>query len=86
MTMVYTKESELGRQFAPKISYAVAKNEERGMWIGSILIGEEYYETDPYKTKESALSELLGCISSLCKQCQETEKSINDEIYGRKNS
>lgn len=84
--MVYTKESEIGRQFAPKISYAVAKNIERGMWIGSISIGEEYYETDPYKMKEGALSELLGCISSLGEKCQKIENLINDEIYGRKNS
>ena len=81
MAMVYIKESEIGRQFAPKISYAVAKNIERGMWIGSISIGEEYYETDPYKTKEGAVSELLGCIEELKEKTEQIINELNDIVY-----
>ena len=84
--MIDKKAEKRGRTFAPYITYAVAKNKESGKWLASVCIDECYYETDPYKTKEGALSELLGCINALGGKCQEIEDLINDEIYGRKNS
>ena len=81
MNVVDEKAEKLGRQFAPKLSYAVEKNKERGRWIGSILIGEEYYETNPYKTKGGAISELLRVINSLGRQCEETGDLIKQNIH-----
>ena len=34
--------------------------QEEGKWYASIFIGREYYETDPYKDKQSAVAEAYG--------------------------
>lgn len=68
------KAYKLGKQFSPGVTYAVARNELSGRWLGSISIGEMYYETDPYKDKDSAVSELLGCLEALK---EKTEQVIN---------
>lgn len=64
-----------GRKFAPNVSYAIARNEERGKWIGSVSIDECYYETEPHKDKDGAVSELLGCLEALKGKI---EKVINE--------
>lgn len=56
---------------SPCVTIAVAKNEQSGRWLGSISIGEMYYETDPYKDKDSAVSELLGCLDALKENIEE---------------
>lgn len=68
------KAYNLGIQCYPFVTYAVARNEHSGRWIGSISIGEMYYETDPYKDKDGAVSELLGCLEALK---EKTEQVIN---------
>ena len=52
---------------SPCVTFAVARNEQSGRWLGSISIGEMYYETDSYNDKDGAVSELLGCLESLKK-------------------
>ena len=69
------KAHKLGIHFSPCVTYAVARNEQSGRWIASISIGEMYYETDPYKDKDGAVSELLGCLDALK---EKIEKAINE--------
>ncbi len=68
------KAYNLGIHCYPFVTYAVERNEHSGRWIGSISIGEMYYETVPYKDKDSAVSELLGCLEALK---EKTEQVIN---------
>ena len=42
--------------------------QEEGKWKAYISIGEEYYETDPYKNKQSAVAEAYGWWDSA--KCQ----------------
>lgn len=56
---------------SPCVTIAVARNERSGRWLGAISIGEMYYETDPYKDKDSAVSEMLGCLDALKKNIEE---------------
>lgn len=69
------KAHKLGIHCSPCVTYDVARNEQSGRWIASISIGEMYYETDPYKDKDGAVSELLGCLDALK---EIIEKSINE--------
>lgn len=45
-----------------------------------------YYETDPYKDKDGAVSELLGCLKALKENIEEKINELNDILYGRKDS
>ena len=65
------KVHKLGIHCSPCVTYAVARNEQSGRWLGSISIGEMYYETDPYKDKDGAVSELLGCLDALKENIEE---------------
>lgn len=80
------KAHKLGIHCSPGATYAVARNEHSGRWIASISIGEMYYETDPYKDKDGAVSELLGCLGALKEKTEEIINELNDILYGRKNS
>jgi hypothetical protein len=71
---------------SPGATYAVARNEHSGGWLGSISIGEMYYETYPYKDKDSAVSELLGCLEALKEKTEEKINELNDILYGRKDT
>lgn len=68
------KSYKLGKYCSPGVTYVVARNEHSGRWLGSISIGEMYYETVPYKDKDGAVSELLGCLEALK---EKTEQVIN---------
>ena len=65
------KAHKLGIHCSPCVTIAVARNERSGRWLGSISIGEMYYETDPYKDKDSAVSEMLGCLDALKEKIEE---------------
>lgn len=84
--MVNKKAQKQGKVFAPYITYAVAKNKESGKWLASVCIGEIYYETDPYKKKEGAVSELIGYLDALKEKTEEKINELNDILYGRENS
>lgn len=43
------------KAFLPKTDFEIYQ--WNGRWKVSISIGDEYYETDPYKRKEDALNE-----------------------------
>lgn len=75
------KAHKLGIHCSPCVTNAVARNEQSGRWIASISIGEMYYETDPYKDKDGAVSELLGCLDALK---EKIEKAINELKDDRK--
>lgn len=80
------KAHKLGIHCSPCVTNAVARNEQSGRWIASISIGEMYYETDPYKDKDGAVSELLGCLDALKEKIEEKINELNDIVYGRKDS
>ncbi len=62
-----------GNQFAPAIDTEFLKTESG--WVGSVTIGGDYYESDPYKEKSYAESEILGYLEGL-------EAKIEGEIDG----
>lgn len=80
------KAHKLGIHCSPCVTYAVARNEQSGRWIASISIGEMYYETNPYKDKDGAVSELLGCLDVLKENTEEKINELNNMFYGRKDS
>lgn len=80
------KAHKLGIHCSPCVTYAVARNEQSGKWLASISVGEMYYETDPYKDKDGAVSELLGCLDALKEKIEEKINELNDILYGRKDS
>ena len=80
------KAYKLGIHCCPDVTYAVTRNDQRGKWIGSISIGEMYYETDTYKDNGGAISELLGCLDALKEKTEEKINELNDILYGRKDS
>lgn len=80
------KAYKLGIHCSPCVTYAVARNEQSGRWLASISIGEMYYETDPYKDKDGAVSELLGCLVALKENTEEKINELNDILYDRKDT
>lgn len=70
------KAYKLGIHCSPGVTYAVARNEQSGRWLASISIGEMYYETDPYKDKDGAVSELLGCLESLKEKIEQVRNEV----------
>lgn len=70
------KAYKLGIHCSPCVTYAVARNEHSDRWLASISIGEMYYETDPYKDKDGAVSELLGCLESLKEKIEQVRNEV----------
>lgn len=59
-----------GIELAPNVDCEVSmindsKDGRHKWWVGTACIGEEYYETDMYKSKEYAVSELIGYLEFL---------------------
>lgn len=59
-----------GVNLSPKVDCEVSmvndpKDGRRKWWVGSVCIGDEYYETDQYKSKDCAISEMLGYLEFL---------------------
>lgn len=50
-----------------------------GLWKCSISIGEEYYETDPYKDKGCAIAELRGWWDGTKIKVEQFLKSVENE-------
>lgn len=59
------KAHELGRRYSPRVSHFVGWHKESDRWFASVSMGDYYYETDRYKDKDGAVSELLGCLEAL---------------------
>ena len=75
------KAHKLGIHCSPCVTNAVARNEQSGRWIASISIGEMYYETDPYKDKDGAVSELLGCLDALKEKIEKAINELKGSVY-----
>lgn len=58
------KAYNLGRGFASKVGTDFCKR-GFGKWIGYVTIGGGYFESDPYKEKSSAESEILGYLEGM---------------------
>ena len=59
-----------GVNLSPKVDCEVSmvnddKDKRHKWWVGTVCIGEEYYETDQYKSKDYAISEMLGYLEFL---------------------
>lgn len=72
------KAKKLGVMCSPKVIFGVGKQD--GKWVGLFEIGDYYYETDPYSKKESAISELCGCLETL----KLNTEHVLDELNGVK--
>ena len=78
------KAYKLGIDCSPVVTYAIARNEHSGRWLGSISIewlcsisiDDMYYETEPYKDKDSAVSELLGCLEALKEKIEQVRYEV----------
>ena len=64
-----TNAFELGRSFAPKVDVDLWVD-ARGIHKGGISIGEEYYETDPWRKREDVIRELKGYLAGIKKQIE----------------
>ena len=67
------KAKKLGVMHSPNVIFGVGVQD--GKWVGCFDIGDYYYETDPYSTKECAILELCGCLQNLKLK---TEKAIDE--------
>ena len=73
------KAKKSGAMFSPHVSCCVGGRD--GEWVGSINIGDYYYETDPYPEKEGAISELCGCLETLKLRTEQVIDELNG-LYG----
>lgn len=71
------KEKAMKNAFPPKVELCQWRN-DYGMYKASLSIGEEYYESDPYKEAAYALCEIKGYIDGLQIQIDGIMKVIND--------
>lgn len=69
-----------GKMFAKGIDVELCKKKD--LHYVSISLDEEYYETDPYKNKDYALSEAKGYLEGLktqiCNELLNIERQLND--------
>ena len=70
---------KIGKNFTSKFD-AQVRNDRRGRWYGLVHIGENYYETDPYLTREGAMSELKGYLEGLTVQMQAFMEYLDGEL------
>lgn len=63
-TTAMRKAHETGKEFAPSVNLDFSQLDD-GRWVGSVFIGELYYESDPYQDKRKAAAEVLGYIQQI---------------------
>lgn len=69
---------ELGKGFAYEVSYYIEKKDSK--YICCCNIGSDYYESDPCKYKENALSEVLGFLEGFEINLKKEIESIKKEL------
>lgn len=67
---------QIGRDFAPECDFSVYKVGNRH-WTATILIGDFYYETDPYTDKQGAIDEQRGCLLAIKEQIEKYLDSLS---------
>ena len=72
------KAKKLGVMCSPNVIFGVGKQD--GKWVGCFDIGDYYYETDPYRTKQDALLELRGCIIGIMDDLQKELNDMTNEL------
>lgn len=65
--------------FPAKIAWGIGQY-KNGEWFGWIDFGEDYYETDPYKERSSAESELLGFFNGVDIKIDEAIKELKQRL------
>lgn len=78
--MTSKKHYDKGKMFSNGVDVELCKKKDLH-YVG-ISLGENYYETDPYKNKDYALSEAKGYLDGirtvLCDKLLEIENQLND--------
>lgn len=67
---------QTGKDFSSVVELDVYQTKEGHK--ATVSIGEEFYETDPYKSKDLALSEVKGFLEGVQVQIESTIKAINE--------
>lgn len=62
-----------GACFSPKVDCELTniRESKQRLWIGSVCVGEDYFETDQYRSKTYAISEMIGYLEILDKHIKE---------------
>lgn len=76
--MINQKSYNLGKEFADTIDVDVYH--VGGRHCVSITWGENYFETDPYKNKEYALSEAKGYLEGMEQRLEAALNDINNRL------
>ncbi len=76
---------KIANYFNPKVYYSV-DNVYDDKWIGTLSIGEYYYETNPYDKKEDAISDISQCMFNIKRQIETALKSFVEENTTEKNN
>lgn len=69
---------KVGKDFTSNVELDSYKTKEGHK--ASICIGEEYYETDPYKSKDLALCEVKGFLEGVKAKIEGVLQSIERQI------
>ena len=69
---------KIGKDFTSEVEYDFYQTKEGHK--ASVSIGEEYYETDPYKSKDLALCEVKGFLEGVKAKIEGVLQSIEREI------
>jgi len=72
------KAHELGKGFAPSVTTEFSQI--NGKWVGSVFIGELYYESDPYTDKRKAVVEVLGYIQQIGAEIMEEMQKLKNVL------
>lgn len=70
--------SKIGKDFAPEVELDFYQTKEGHK--ATVSIGEEYYESDPYRSRDLALYEVKGLLESVKAKIEGTLQAIAETI------
>ena len=70
--------SQIGRDFTSKVELDFYQTKEGHK--ASVSIGEEYYESDPYQSKDLALCEVKGFLEGVKSKIEGALQAIEKQI------
>ena len=77
--------TQTGKDFTSEVEFDAYKTKEG--YKATVSIGEEYYETDPYKSKNLALCKVKGFLEGVKEKIegvlQSIEREINEQLESR---
>ena len=69
----------LGKGFSSNCDLDCWQN-EAGRYKASVFVGEDYYESDPYKAQDRALYEVKGWLEGTKVKIESTLKAIDEKL------